>query len=133
MGLTSSFHPEEPCTESQGICTLLESGGEPEVSDSVLDAIDDFLVALAVPSRRIDNLETFNQGSQIFKDIGCESCHRETLSTGTFERFPILNNQKFYAYTDLLLHDMGVGLSDGAKEGNAEPTEWRTPPLWGWV
>lgn len=26
---------------------------------------------------------------------------------------------------------MGPELSDGAKEGNAEPSEWRTPPLWG--
>jgi len=31
----------------------------------------------------------------------------------------------------LLLHDMGDDLSDGVGEGNAQPQEWRTPPLWG--
>jgi CxxC motif-containing protein (DUF1111 family) len=36
-----------------------------------------------------------------------------------------------YPYTDLLLHDMGQGLADGRPEGDAGPTEWRTPPLWG--
>jgi len=36
-----------------------------------------------------------------------------------------------YAYTDLLLHDMGESLSDGVKEKDATAREWRTPPLWG--
>jgi len=27
--------------------------------------------------------------------------------------------------------DMGPGLDDGYKEGNAKTVEWRTPPLWG--
>ncbi|HUE89962.1 MAG TPA: di-heme oxidoredictase family protein [Vicinamibacterales bacterium] len=35
------------------------------------------------------------------------------------------------AYTDLLLHDMGPALSDGIREGDASPREFRTPPLWG--
>jgi len=26
---------------------------------------------------------------------------------------------------------MGADLSDGVGEGNAQPQEWRTPPLWG--
>ena len=34
-------------------------------------------------------------------------------------------------YTDLLLHDMGEGLADGKRDGDATPSEWRTPPLWG--
>jgi CxxC motif-containing protein (DUF1111 family) len=39
--------------------------------------------------------------------------------------------QTIYPYTDLLLHDMGEGLSDGRSDGSASPTEWRTTPLWG--
>ena len=35
------------------------------------------------------------------------------------------------AFTDLLLHDMGEGLDDGAGEGAATSREWRTAPLWG--
>ena len=34
-------------------------------------------------------------------------------------------------YSDLLLHDMGVGLSDGISQGEAGPREFRTAPLWG--
>ena len=41
------------------------------------------------------------------------------------------NGKEVHAYTDLLLHDMGTGLSDGIKEGSASGQEWRTQPLWG--
>ena len=47
-----------------------------------------------------------------------------------FKPLPQLANQTFHAYTDLLLHDMGEGLSDGRPDYQAEPREWRTPPLW---
>ena len=39
--------------------------------------------------------------------------------------------QTIYPYTDLLLHDMGEGLADGATDFDASGREWRTPPLWG--
>jgi len=131
MGLTTTINPAEPCTDNQGICSLYPSGGEPEISDSSLQAINDFLTILAVPERRIENESLFLQGKAVFESTGCNACHRETLSTGEVERFPILSNQVFYPYTDLLLHDMGEDLSDGANEAGAEPSEWRTPPLWG--
>jgi CxxC motif-containing protein (DUF1111 family) len=37
----------------------------------------------------------------------------------------------FRPYTDLLLHDMGEGLADNRRDGDATGREWRTPPLWG--
>ena len=36
-----------------------------------------------------------------------------------------------HLYSDLLLHDMGVGLADGIAQGQAGPREFRTAPLWG--
>jgi len=42
-----------------------------------------------------------------------------------------LSNQKVNLYSDLLLHDMGNGLSDGVSQGEAGPREFRTAPLWG--
>ena len=33
--------------------------------------------------------------------------------------------------TDLLIHDMGVGLADGVSQGEAGPREFRSAPLWG--
>ncbi|HTF13999.1 MAG TPA: di-heme oxidoredictase family protein, partial [Burkholderiales bacterium] len=34
-------------------------------------------------------------------------------------------------FSDLLVHDMGVGLADGISQGEAGPREFRTAPLWG--
>ena len=33
-------------------------------------------------------------------------------------------------YSDLLLHDMGLGLADGFEQGSAKGREFRTMPLW---
>ena len=131
MGLTTSVFIEPNCTVNQPICWTAENGGSPEVSDSSLDAVVDFMTALAVPERRIDDLQAFNQGANLFAAVGCASCHTPKQKTGESIRFPLLSQQTIYPYTDLLLHDMGLGLDDGVKEKNAESYEWRTPPLWG--
>jgi CxxC motif-containing protein (DUF1111 family) len=34
-------------------------------------------------------------------------------------------------YSDLLVHDMGLGLADGVSQGQAGPREFRSAPLWG--
>jgi CxxC motif-containing protein (DUF1111 family) len=34
-------------------------------------------------------------------------------------------------YSDLLLHNMGSGLTDRIKQGEAAEAEFRTAPLWG--
>ncbi|MFQ3231976.1 di-heme oxidoredictase family protein [Reinekea sp.] len=130
MGLTTNLNPDEPCTLQQTICSQQPSGGSPEVSDNSLDAINDFLSLLAVPERRIEDQETFDQGAKLFDELGCADCHYPTLTTGQSDKYPLLSNQLIYAYTDLLLHDLGSDLSDQVKEGHAEPSEWRTPPLW---
>ena len=130
MGLTTSLFMEPNCTANQPICWTAINGGSPEVSDSSLDAVTDFMTALAVPERRIANFQTFNKGASLFTQVGCASCHTPKQKTGESLRFPLLAQQTIYPYTDLLLHDMGTGLDDGVKEKNAESYEWRTPPLW---
>ena len=131
MGLTTSVFMDPNCTANQPICWTAPNGGTPEVSDSSLDAVADFMTALAVPERRMADLSTFNKGAQLFTQVGCASCHTPKRKTGASIRFPLLAQQTIYPYTDLLLHDMGKGLDDGVKEKNAESYEWRTPPLWG--
>jgi CxxC motif-containing protein (DUF1111 family) len=130
MGLTTSINPTEPCTVHQTICGEQTNGGSPEVSDESLDAINEFLTFLAVPARRISNQQRFDQGAHIFDQIGCSLCHRATLMTSGTSNYVELASQLIYPYTDLLLHDMGEDLNDGVKEGDAAPSEWRTPPLW---
>lgn len=131
MGLTSVVNMQENCTENQSICKEEQNGGSPEVSEASLQAIVDFMSALGVPERRIENVEKFEEGASLFETIGCNSCHRPTMITDTSSKFKSLSNQKIYPYTDLLLHDMGDDLSDGVKEKDASGNEWRTPPLWG--
>lgn len=130
MGLTSPVHPDEPCTSSQAVCAAQPNGGTPEVSEASLTAVVDFMTALGVPDRRVTDQTSFDRGARLFDSTGCVACHTPTLTTGTSTRFPSLSNQTLYAYTDLLLHDMGESLSDGVKEKDAAPAEWRTPPLW---
>ncbi|MBZ9750129.1 hypothetical protein K7W42_04545 [Deinococcus sp. HMF7604] len=131
MGLTTSLHPAENCTVRQAVCAEAISGGQPEVSDAALEAINDFLTVLAVPERRMGDPATFNAGAALFEQVGCSSCHRPTLTTGVSSRFAALSHQTFYPYTDLLLHDLGPALDDGAAEKGAQSGEWRTPSLWG--
>lgn len=130
MGLTTSVFIDPNCTANQPICVTSSNGGTPEVTDSSLDAVTDFMTALAVPERRINDLQTFNQGAKLFAQTGCASCHTPKQRTGDSLRFPLLSQQIIYPYTDLLLHDMGTSLDDGVKEKNAQSYEWRTPPLW---
>jgi len=131
MGLTSPPNPDEPCTDQQPICAQQPSGGSPEVSERSLAAINEFLTLLAVPERRISNIDDFNRGADLFEQSGCDACHRPTLITGEHPSFAQLSHQTIYAYTDLLLHDMGDALADGVREGDASSREWKTPPLWG--
>jgi CxxC motif-containing protein (DUF1111 family) len=67
-------------------------------------------------------------GRALFDTIGCANCHRPSLGgVGGI-------------YSDLLIHDMGPGLSDSGQyygtddsdsSGAPKSSEWRTPPLWG--
>lgn len=131
IGATSSMFPQQPCTAKQMRCLESATGGDPEVSDEILEFVTFYSKTLAVPARRNLRNNDVQQGEKLFRDIGCNTCHVETLHTGVDKKFPELSNQIIHPYTDLLLHDMGPGLADKAGEFLAEGEEWRTPPLWG--
>ena len=59
------------------------------------------------------------------------TCHVSTLTTSEYHPLTELRNQTIRPFTDLLLHDMGVGLADNVGEHLASGSEWRTAPLWG--
>ena len=42
-----------------------------------------------------------------------------------------LRNKPVPLFSDLLTHDMGVGLADGVSQGGAGGREFRSAPLWG--
>lgn len=121
MGITSTF---EPVDVYSGLTI------DPEVSDQTVRDVVFYLRTLKAPIPRTQDEAEIIQGKKIFNTIQCGSCHipqRTTLQSD----IAALSNKTFYPYTDLLLHDMGPGLDDGATEGSAETFEWRTPPLWG--
>lgn len=131
LGITSSLFPDENCTLAQKNCANAPTGGKPELTQEVLDAVTFYAQNLGVPARRQVNDAKTNAGEVLFESIGCAQCHTPTWTTGDAEAMPWLSNQVIYPYTDLLLHDMGNGLDDQHPESDAKGAEWRTPPLWG--
>lgn len=102
-----------------------------EVNDSILSVVTFYMKSIAVPARRNVNDATVQQGKTIFKQLNCSGCHLMTARTGADMAYQEVSNQLIFPFTDLLLHDMGNGLSDNRPDFDALGNEWRTPPLWG--
>ena len=130
VGLTSGVHPEENCAGKQSACTAAINGGSPELNDGFLEKLTLYTASLAVPVQRNATEAGVMRGAKLFRDFGCAGCHMPTLKSGP-HTLPEIANQIFHPYTDLLLHDMGDGLSDKRPDFTATGQEWRTPPLWG--
>jgi CxxC motif-containing protein (DUF1111 family) len=121
IGLSTRLHPEPwgDCTPAERACRAGPHGAEngaPEVADVMLDMIVAYVASLPPPAPAKPS-----PGAKIFAQTGCAACHA-TLH--------LANGTPVPAYTDLLLHDMGAGLSDGMAEGAADSWSWRTAPLW---
>lgn len=121
IGITSIF---DPIDQWSGLPI------EPEITSTEIHDLVFYLQTLKAPIQRDTEELAIIKGNALFKEVGCESCHRETLFTGS-SAVVALNEVEFHPYTDLLLHDMGPGLDDGYTEGIAKSSEWRTAPLWG--
>ena len=130
IGVTSRDFPVENCTPAQQACASVPSVGTLEISDSRFDDLLFYLRALSPPERPNVAGEQVARGERLFAQARCAECHVPELKTGEAS-LPMLAQQTVRAYTDLLLHDMGEGLSDGRPDFAAGPRDWRTPPLWG--
>jgi CxxC motif-containing protein (DUF1111 family) len=105
------------------------------LSDAEAFAI--FMRLLAPPSPAPDSPNTV-RGRGLFSSTGCTGCHTPSMTTGPrissgSSKSPsaALSGQTANLYSDLLVHNMGEGLSDGIAQGGAGPDEFRTAPLWG--
>ncbi|WP_291727017.1 di-heme oxidoredictase family protein [Bernardetia sp.] len=133
MGITSSIHPIENCTDIQQNCKDAISGSteeEMEISESKLAKVVLYCQTLAVPARRDAENTQVLRGKELFSNLNCNKCHIPKMKTD-FHEIKALSNQTIYPYTDLLLHDMGDELADNRPDFGATGNEWRTPPLWG--
>ncbi len=89
------------------------------------------LLAPPVPSTTTPGGATsIAKGKVLFASAGCALCHTPSFKTGP-SKIAALSNKPVDLFSDLLLHDMGVGLADGVSQGEAGPREFRTASLWG--
>ncbi|NWH08882.1 MAG: c-type cytochrome [Alphaproteobacteria bacterium] len=131
IGLTSRLHRKQNCPPAQEACLAAIEGGDPELSDELLEKLVLYTALLAVPAQRNPDDPEVRKGGELFLSMQCAACHRPTMQTGPDAAFPELANQTFHPFSDFLLHDMGMGLADGRPDFDATGSEWRTPPLWG--
>jgi CxxC motif-containing protein (DUF1111 family) len=128
MGITNPLFPNENCP--QGDCSALSCNPQPEMNDDGegVQALTDFMTMLGPPPRGASS-GIVAAGEDTFTSIGCASCHRATLKTGT-SPIQALSKVSFHPYSDFLLHDMG-SLGDGITQNQATGRLMRTAPLWG--
>ena len=138
IGLSSEHYPQQnceaepiaclPCPQAE-TCAQAKNGG-PELSRAFTEKLTRYVQMLGVPKPRESSPESA-RGETLFRDFQCAACHIVSLTTSTHSSLSYLRNQVFHPYTDLLLHDMGEGLSDHRPDFAASGSEWRTAPLWG--
>jgi CxxC motif-containing protein (DUF1111 family) len=131
MGITSPIFVEQNCPAPQTDCAAAPTGGDPEISAANFDKLVFYSSTLAPPTRPDYEDPQVLRGREWMRDLGCTGCHKETVTTGAHPTIPELSHQTIRPYTDLLLHDMGEGLSDERPVFDATGREWRTAPLWG--
>ena len=127
MGITSTYMPLNPYNYQDQTASV---AGTPEIDNQTFASVVFYVKCLQTPLQRNASDPTIMQGKALFIQAGCETCHKQTLTTG-YNDVDGLAYQTIHPYTDLLVHDMGPGLDDGYTEGDAKTSEWRTTPLWG--
>jgi len=130
IGISSSMFPDQNCAPNQK-CTDLPNGGNPELTEQILDRVSLYSETLAVPLRRDWDKPEILKGKASFMKLSCDNCHIPKIVTGDYSVHPEFSNQTIRPFTDLLLHDMGKGLADNRPDGLANGHEWKTQPLWG--
>ena len=128
MGITTPLTPTEETIGGRPIPAGVDPVTDPELTQEELDLVDDFVRFLAPPLPLPLDLEG-ERGKIVFGSIGCVGCHAPSLTTGD-NPVRALRYKQVWAYTDLLLHDMGPERADICL-GLAEPSEFRTEPLMG--
>jgi len=94
---------------------MYDSLGPPHAGLSEeLDALAAFMASLEVPlSPYTVPQDEFDQGKQVFTQLGCDTCHAAPL------------------YTDMQLHDVGTGDSALERNSHGRGTQFDTPSLLG--
>jgi CxxC motif-containing protein (DUF1111 family) len=130
IGMTTSIFSDKDCAPGQEACASAPSGGAPEVSKEIFEAMVFYGRTLAVPARKSYRDKQVLRGRELFRSAGCADCHVPSFTTAKSD-IAALSHQQIWPYTDMLLHDMGDELADHRPDYEATGNEWRTSPLWG--
>ncbi len=131
VGVTNPLFPQE--REEDPACQSTQSPEDHPKLDSGEPAdIDHFttFMRFLAPTRPGPPNASVTRGGALFDATGCAVCHTPTLTTSPSST-DALSEKPVRLFSDLALHDMGQGLSDGITQGNARGNDWRTAPLWG--
>ena len=135
MGITNDLFQTE--REERAECQFASSPNSvtdmtAPTASSAMSAIEQFsfFMRMLAPPAPSPDTPSIAAGRTVFTSTGCAFCHTPTLTTGN-SKIAALATKAVNLYSDLLVHDMGVGLSDGVSQGEAGPREFRTAPLWG--
>ena len=128
VGVTDPVVATENTVTGRPLPAGVDPVPEPELNANAL-ALNDVFVRLLAPPTPLKQSKEAQHGRDVFKRVGCPSCHVPTLRTGD-NPIAALSHKDVAAYTDLLLHDMGAELADICF-GLATPSEFRTEPLMG--
>jgi CxxC motif-containing protein (DUF1111 family) len=160
MGITNRLQPDEVTKLCNTVSEPNDTPGPDGLSD--IDHFARFIRATKAPARDSTqaNRVLSRQGGTLFEQIGCATCHTETLTTapagtkingGTFTVPAALGSVTFHPYGDFLMHDVGTGdgilqaipehygkkvfrlMSDYMAKQDFESSrnKIRTAPLWG--
>ena len=126
MGITSPLRPTE-FPNPDGLTDDDKPGVDATADDVNLRA--DYVRLIAIPWRAPAD----PHAQVLFDQAQCSACHVPALRTRADYPIPQLAGIDAPVYTDILLHDMGDGLSDSlaGTDGLATPRMWRTAPLIG--
>jgi CxxC motif-containing protein (DUF1111 family) len=132
IGITNRLFPRENAPNGDLIrLRRCDAVADPEDTNDDITRFTNFMRFLAPPPREDDGDEDESHdsggGRRLFAQVGCTVCHHPSFRA--VSPFQAINGRRVNAFSDFLLHDVGTG--DGIIQGNAQGTEFRTPPLWG--
>ncbi len=135
MGVTNELFPQERDETPGCVINPLPEDTTHFNAGKATDVPSDmekfaFFMRMLAPPTPAPETPSIVKGRGLFNQIGCALCHTPMLTTGT-TAIAALSSKQVNLFSDLLLHQMGMGLADGIVQGNAGPDEFRTAPLWG--
>jgi|SRR6185295_6741630 len=151
MGITSPLQPNENTSMGNSVAAF-DGVADPEEAPTPANPFGPdveffarFMRATKAPPRDTVVAATADSiaGSNIFNSIGCQHCHRTSITTapngtvfngsgaGKFAIGPFLGDKIIHPYSDFLMHDVGTG--DGILQNGPATTrnKMRTMVLWG--